>query len=62
MADNFYRRTDQLKRFPLSGRKVSELDNPDTRELIYRGYRIIYRIQAGEITVLGPKNRVKKFS
>ncbi len=33
---------------PCSGRVVPEIGNSEIRELIYRGYRIIYRIK-GEI-------------
>jgi plasmid stabilization system protein ParE len=30
---------------PRSGRVVPEISNPDMRELIYRGYRIVYRLK-----------------
>lgn len=30
---------------PRSGRIVPETGNPDMRELIYRGYRIVYRLK-----------------
>ncbi len=30
---------------PRSGRTVPETGNPDIRELIYRGYRIVYRLK-----------------
>ena len=30
---------------PRSGRVVPETGNPDMRELIYRGYRIVYRLK-----------------
>src|SRR6266568_3148426 len=30
---------------PRSGRVVPEIGNPDMRELIYRGYRIVYRLK-----------------
>ena len=36
----------QLEDFPNSGRIVPELDDPDTRELLVRGHRVIYRLNA----------------
>lgn len=37
---------------PRSGRIVPEIGNPDVRELIYRGYRIVYRLSGDLITIL----------
>jgi len=37
---------------PWSGRAVGELDREDTRELVERPYRIIYRVGSGVIHVL----------
>ncbi len=37
---------------PRSGRIVPEIGNPDIRELIYRGYRIVYRLNADRIDIL----------
>lgn len=37
---------------PRSGRKVPEIGNPDMRELIYRGYRIVYRLHDDHIEIL----------
>lgn len=37
---------------PRSGRTVPEIGNPDIRELIYRGYRIVYRLSDGLIEIL----------
>lgn len=36
--------TDQLQSFPELGRTVPEYQNPDIREIIFRPYRIIYRV------------------
>lgn len=38
-----------ISKFPNLGRIVPEKQNPNIRELIYRGYRIIYRIRQLEI-------------
>ena len=37
---------------PRSGRAVAEIGNPDIRELIYRGYRIVYRLNGDRIEIL----------
>ena len=37
---------------PRSGRTVPEIGNPDIRELIYRGYRIVYRVNGDRIAIL----------
>ena len=36
--------TDHLQSFPELGRTVPEYQNPDIREIIFRPYRIIYRV------------------
>jgi toxin ParE1/3/4 len=37
---------------PRSGRTVPEIGNPDIRELIYRGYRIVYRLKGDSLEIL----------
>lgn len=37
---------------PRSGRSVPEIGSPDIRELIYRGYRIVYRLNGDRIDIL----------
>ena len=37
---------------PRSGRTVPEIGNPGIRELIYRGYRIVYRLNGDQIEIL----------
>ncbi len=36
---------------PRSGRSVPETGNPEIRELIYRGYRIVYRLNGDRIEI-----------
>lgn len=38
--------------FPKKGRKVPEADDAHIREMIFQGYRIIYRIQTERIEML----------
>ncbi|MGK5087866.1 type II toxin-antitoxin system RelE/ParE family toxin [Bdellovibrionota bacterium FG-2] len=44
--------TEALANFPESGRIVSEDETQSARELIYKGYRIIYRIGNSSIYIL----------
>jgi len=37
---------------PRSGRTVPEIGNPDIRELIFRGYRIVYRLNGDRVEIL----------
>lgn len=50
-ADRLRVATERLEEFPLSGRVVPEL-TLDFRELIFRAYRIIYRVRDERVQVL----------
>jgi toxin ParE1/3/4 len=50
--DRITRRSEQIAEHPFSGRKVSEYEADDVRELIETPYRIIYRIKSDQIDVL----------
>lgn len=41
-----------LKTFPKSGRVVPEYNNPEMREIIYKNYRIIYKLSKNIIEIL----------
>lgn len=43
---------ERLSTFPRLGRVVPEADVPDIRELIFRGYRILYRVDQDGVQVL----------
>ena len=53
-ADAVMNRVDLLKRFPERGRLIPEKSNPMYRELLYKSYRIIYRLdrEADLFTIL----------
>ena len=53
MVDRITRRTEQIADHPFSGRKVPEYDVENVRELIEPPYRIIYRVNAKKIEILG---------
>jgi toxin ParE1/3/4 len=52
MVDRLTRRSQQMAKFPLSGRRVPEYDMDQIREVIEGAYRIIYHIKADQIDVL----------
>jgi toxin ParE1/3/4 len=43
---------ERLQDFPESGRIVPEINRPHIRELIYKNYRIIYKIGRKQVSVL----------
>jgi len=43
---------ESLSNFPMRGRKVPEMGHDDIRELLYSGYRIIYRVEQERILIL----------
>lgn len=47
-----FAKVERLKSFPESGRVVPEISNQNFRELIYGNYRIIYRIEKKQVSVL----------
>jgi plasmid stabilization system protein ParE len=53
MVGRITRRTEQIADHPFSGRKVPEYDVENVRELIEPPYRIIYRVNAKKIEILG---------
>jgi toxin ParE1/3/4 len=43
---------DRLQEFPESGRIVPEVKRSNVRELIFKKYRVIYRIERKQISIL----------
>ena len=50
--DNIFKKIEQLGKFPESGRIVPEMSRNNIRELIYENYRIVYRIESEQISIL----------
>ena len=50
--DRLVSAAEKLRQFPEAGRIVPEFARQDLREVIYRSYRVVYLLQAGEVTVL----------
>ena len=57
-VESLIRATSKLERFPRIGRVVPEFEDTDFdfREVIYRGYRIIYQINKKNIEILAVIN------
>lgn len=51
-VNQLIQQVEQLKKFPISGRVVPELMNPNIRELITGNYRIFYRQSKHHVTIL----------
>ena len=51
-VNTVFSRVEQLKSSPEIGRIVPEINNSQFRELIYGNYRIIYRIEKKQISIL----------
>lgn len=52
-VDKVFEKVELLKTFPQIGKMVSEFNRKDIRELIFKQYRIVYRIKNEEtITIL----------
>ena len=50
--ETVFSKVEQLKTSPEIGRVVPEINNSQFRELIYGNYRIIYRIEKKQISIL----------
>ena len=55
-ADRFVERmieaVEKAAAFPLIGRQVPEADDETIREILYRKYRVVYRVEPGRVLVL----------
>jgi plasmid stabilization system protein ParE len=43
---------DSLQEFPKSGRVVPEVKRPNIREIIFKNYRVIYRVERKQVSIL----------
>ena len=51
----------KLKRHPKLGRIVPEIRQEQYRELIYRNYRVVYRVSASLISILTVRHYSRRF-
>jgi toxin ParE1/3/4 len=59
-AENIKEQVKRLNVFPESGRIVPEIGNPNIREIIYKSYRIVYRIESINIVILTVRHAARK--
>ena len=50
--EQVHEKVHNLRYFPKIGRKVPELDDTNIRELIFKNYRVIYRILEDKIQII----------
>ena len=50
--DQIIEHAETLSDKPLRGRTVPEISNPDIRELIFKKYRIVYRVKGNSLDIL----------
>ncbi len=43
---------ERLENFPNSGRVVPEVKRPNIREIIFKNYRVIYRVERKQVSIL----------
>ena len=58
---DIFEATDRLERFPESGRVVTELSDPNTREIIVGNYRVIYDINSDIVRILTVLHGARQF-
>ncbi len=51
-VDLLIERGDSLAENPEMGRIVPEISNPTIREILYKGYRIVYRLRNDNVEIL----------
>ena len=51
-TDQIIRKAESLQNHPQKGRIVPEFSIPELRELIYKNYRIVYRIKQDSLEIL----------
>ena len=42
----------RLRSFPQSGRSVPEVNRPDIREILFKKYRVVYRVARQQVSIL----------
>lgn len=52
IVEGLFSAVERLADFPESGREVPEFERRDLREIIYRQYRIVYRVRMDCVDVL----------
>ena len=61
IIESIVERTKNLSEFPSMGRIVPELQEPNIRELIFKGYRMIYHYDNIDVKISTPCNNSIRF-
>lgn len=61
-AERLTEASERLIDFPMSGRIIPEIDNPNAREIIYGAYRIMYKIAGDEVWVTSVIHGARDFN
>lgn len=56
------RATRRLEAFPYSGRLVPEIARPNLRELLVGNYRIVYRVDGDDVSILGVRHGSRRLT
>jgi toxin ParE1/3/4 len=52
LVEGLFMAVERLTEFPEIGRQVPDFERPDLREIVYRRYRIIYRVRSDRVEIL----------
>ncbi|HOI24435.1 MAG TPA: type II toxin-antitoxin system RelE/ParE family toxin [Caldisericia bacterium] len=61
-VESIFEQVEHLVMFPKIGRRVTETDNENIREILFQNYRIIYKLNNEQIFVLAIIHQAKKAS
>ncbi|MCH7473964.1 MAG: type II toxin-antitoxin system RelE/ParE family toxin [Gemmatimonadetes bacterium] len=61
-VDGLFDVVGKLVQFPRRGRVVPEVGRPEIRELLYKGYRVVYRVDQKQVLVLTARHQRRRFT
>lgn len=61
-VDGLFDIVGKLVQFPRRGRVVPEVGRPEIRELLYEGYRVVYRVDQKQVLVLTVRQQRRRFT
>ena len=61
-VDGLFDIVGKLVQFPRRGRVVPEVGRPEIRELLYKGYRVVYRVDQKQVLVLTVRHQRRRFT
>jgi len=61
-VDGLFDLVGKLVQFPRRGRVVPEVGRPEIRELLYEGYRVVYRVDQKQVLVLTVRHQRRRFT